>query len=163
MQLIFVIETDKKSQSDFMYIKSTLQRFYKTEGDKFTPIFTGGKGNYNKVESQINTLKDKYKKESIVYICYDVDNQMKPTYKLNASIEKYAKTKGYYTIWFNEDVEQAYIKTSIPDSEKTKRANQFINHNEINNINVKSLEQNTISMKCSSNILIVLDKALTRK
>ena len=162
MQLIFILETDNKSQSDFMYINSTIHKFYKIEGHKVTPIFTGGKGNYNKVESQIKKYKGKYSGNSIVYICYDVDNQIKPTYKLNDEIEKYACTKGYKTIWFNEDIEQAYIKTSIPDNKKTKRAKEFINHNEIYNVNIISLSQKNVSMKCSSNILFELDKVLKR-
>ena len=163
MQLIFLVESDKKSQSDYNYIKSTIDHYYNILGVKLTPIFLGSKGNYNKKEEEIKKNISKYSKESNVFICYDIDNIKNPSYKINEQIISYAKSKGYETIWFYEDIEQEYIKQQIPNSEKTKRAIKFISHKEINNINEFDLIQKEVIKRNSSNILYVLDKYLKRK
>ena len=103
MQLVFVVESSAKSQSDFYYISETLKKYYNILGHKITKVFLDGKGRYNKKETEINKNISKYQKESIVFICYDIDNPSKPTYYLNQQIDSYAKSKGYETIWFFED------------------------------------------------------------
>ena len=41
LQLIFVVETNKKSKSDWIYVKDTVDYFYKYERTevKFSPIY----------------------------------------------------------------------------------------------------------------------------
>ena len=48
LQLIFVVETNKKCKSDWIYIKDTIDYFYQYEQTqvKFTPVYMDGKGNY---------------------------------------------------------------------------------------------------------------------
>ena len=55
LQLIFVVETNKKSKSDWIYVKDTVDYFYKYERTevKFSPIW--------KVEENIIVLKNKEK------------------------------------------------------------------------------------------------------
>ena len=50
VQLIFVVETNKKCGSDWIYIKETIEQFYTYERTqlKFTPIYMDGKGKYSK-------------------------------------------------------------------------------------------------------------------
>ncbi|MBQ7642237.1 MAG: hypothetical protein IJS83_07180 [Acholeplasmatales bacterium] len=163
MQLIFLVESDKKSQSDYNYIKATIDHYYYILGVKLTPIFLGSKGNYNKKEAEIKRNINKYSKESIVFICYDIDNINNPSYQMNEQIISYANNKGYEVIWFYEDIEQVYIKQQIPNSEKTKRAIKFISHKEIKSINEIDLIQKEVLKKNSSNILFALDKYLKRK
>lgn len=52
MQLIFIVEANKDSQSDYLYISETLKKYYNTLGHKMTPIFLNGKGNYNKKKTE---------------------------------------------------------------------------------------------------------------
>lgn len=163
MQLIFVVEASAKSQSDFYYISETIIKYYNYLGHKITPVFMDGKGRFDKKESEINKNIAKYQKESKVFICYDIDNRSNPAYLLNAQIDLYSNNKGYEIIWFNENVEQVYVRKSIPNSEKTKRAKQFVAYKEIEKIKEDDLFQTTISKKKSSNILTVLDKYLKRK
>ena len=49
LQLIFVVETNKKSKSDWIYVKDTVDYFYKYERTevKFSPIYMEGRGKYN--------------------------------------------------------------------------------------------------------------------
>ena len=44
LQLIFVVETNKKSKSDWIYVKDTVDYFYKYERTevKFSPIYMEG-------------------------------------------------------------------------------------------------------------------------
>lgn len=160
MQLIFVVESNKRSQSDYYYISETLKEFYNTLGHKLTPVFMNGKGNYKKTETEINRNKAKYKGKTVVFICYDIDSPNKPTYSLNLEIEEYAKNKGYETIWFNEDIEQVYVGTSISANEKTKVAKMFMANDKIKFVNKNNLLFTFISKKRSSNILVILDKYL---
>ena len=48
VQLIFVVETRKTCNSDWIYIKDTVEHFYSYERTelKLTPIYMDGKGNY---------------------------------------------------------------------------------------------------------------------
>lgn len=46
MQLIFVLETNKKCKSDWIYIKDTIEYFYNIDANniKFTQVYMDGKG-----------------------------------------------------------------------------------------------------------------------
>lgn len=48
LQLIFVVETDKRCKSDWIYIKSTLNHFYQYDHTqvKLTSIYLSGKDKY---------------------------------------------------------------------------------------------------------------------
>ena len=52
-QFIFVVETNKKCQSDWMYIKDTIEHFYTFDGTqvKLSTVYMDGRGNYKKKES----------------------------------------------------------------------------------------------------------------
>ena len=58
MQLIFLFETNKKSKSDYKYVRSYLTYVGLDRKFKFSPIYMNGKGNYDKFEYQINSLKN---------------------------------------------------------------------------------------------------------
>ena len=47
LQLIIVVEADKKCKSDWIYIKDTIDRFfnYNPAQIKMSPIYLNGKGN----------------------------------------------------------------------------------------------------------------------
>lgn len=47
LQLIFVVETDKKCKSDQIYIKDTIEQFYQYDSahTKFSFVYMDGKGN----------------------------------------------------------------------------------------------------------------------
>ena len=77
IQLIFVVESDEKSRSDYIYIKSILDSRYNTRLNneiKLSPIFMRGKGNYNqrRVKNKIESFCKQYSRngESKVFFCF---------------------------------------------------------------------------------------------
>ena len=58
LQLIFVVETNKKCKSDWIYIKDTIDRFFEYEQAqiKFSPVYMDGKGKYKKTGKEITSL-----------------------------------------------------------------------------------------------------------
>ena len=95
MQLIFIVEANKDSQSDYLYISETLKKYYNTLGHKLTPIYLYGKGNYNKKKAEIRRNISKYSGTTHIFMCYDIDNPNNQAYELNPLIEEYAKENGY--------------------------------------------------------------------
>ena len=46
--VIFVMEAEKKAQTDWIYIQETIKRFYEADNEtSIRPIFMGGRSNYN--------------------------------------------------------------------------------------------------------------------
>ena len=54
LQLIFVVETNKKCNSDWIYIKDTIEHFYDYERTevKLRPVYMDGKGKYKNKENR---------------------------------------------------------------------------------------------------------------
>ena len=159
MQLIFIVEANKDSQSDYLYISETVKKYYNVLGHKLTPVY------YNKKNKRVEINKNiaKYDGPTHVFMCYDIDNQNKPSYSLNPLIEKYAEENEYELIWFYEDIEQVYLGESVSNNVKTLKAKQFVAHKKIEEVQVVNLNQTTTSRKKSSNILLILDKYLEKK
>ena len=81
VQLIIVVETNKKNQSDWMYIKATIEHFYNYDNAeiKFSPVYMDSKTKYKDKEAEIRTLISKYAKsakgnKSEVIYCFDCDD-----------------------------------------------------------------------------------------
>ena len=81
LQLIFVVETNKKSKSDWIYVKDTVDYFYKYERTevKFSPIYMEGRGKYNSPKKQreieqkisqysVTSEKDVYKRQGMSFL-----------------------------------------------------------------------------------------------
>ena len=147
MQLIFIVEANKDCRSDFLYISETLRKYYNTLGHKITPIYLDGKGNYNKnkIKQEININIHKYSGITNVFMCYDIDNLNKPSFNLNKLIENFCNDNGYHLIWFYEDIEEVYIGKHITNNDKKKKAEQFVSHNLIKDVEEISLNQTNIS------------------
>ena len=59
LQLIFVLETNKKCKSDWIYIKETISYFYKIDCRiKLSDVYMDGKGNYQKRRNEIEQSKN---------------------------------------------------------------------------------------------------------
>ena len=166
LQIVFVVEADNKSKSDYMYIKSIMDKYYKPylSTIKITPIYMGGIGNFGskKTINAINRQIDQYKngKTEVVY-CYDTDNEKvaKDKIELNKRIEKYCADNNYHAVFFCRDIEEVFIKERV-HNDKSKTAIQFLKNGCINNINVDSLKSN-IKRNGTSNLLLVVDGILT--
>ena len=62
LQLIFVVETNSKCKSDWIYIRDTIERFYRYDRTqvRFSPVYMDGKGKYEKKERDIARLLAQY-------------------------------------------------------------------------------------------------------
>ena len=105
LQLIFCLETNKSNQSDWIYVKQTLNHYYVSNVNcKYSRVFMNGKTKYNSksVEREIRSLINQYKAVSrdnvsqVVYIIdtdnYDTDQQDANLYN---EINDYCKKQGY--------------------------------------------------------------------
>ena len=59
VQLIFAVETNKKCNSDWIYIKDTVEHFYAYERTKLklSVVYLDGKGNYSSKKKQKEILE----------------------------------------------------------------------------------------------------------
>ena len=175
VQLIFVVETNKKCNSDWIYIKETIEHFYLYDRIKvkLSVVYMDGRGNYSspkkqrEIEQKISqysvTSENNYSK--VIY-CFDCDKQdsKEDDRKFLEKAKKYCKEHEYEFVWFCKDVEQVYLGHSVNDSQKKKEAAGFKIRKEINNINTRKLSEKNYKTG-TSNIINVLDNIpqLTKK
>lgn len=171
LQLIFVVETDSKSKSDWIYIKDTIDYFYNYDQShiKFSTVYMDGKGNYKKVEGRITKLISEYsavnkqRQSKVIYFfdCDDFDtNRVEMDFLKNA--KEYCDEKQYEFVWFCKDIERVYIGKKVPKSEKTKEAAKFKSRKIIQQTDERKLMVSNYVAN-TSNILKVIDKYLERK
>ena len=174
IQLIFCVETNKQSDTDFLYIKSTIDRFYEYKNGhiQIKPVYLGGKGRYstNRKIREINALINQFNAgsnnaESHVFLCLDCDeyDSDPEDRKFLSEAQSYCENKeNYHLIWFCRDVEDVYLGRQISKNQKTSAANRFVAKKQIKNINVKVLLA-TQYRQHFSNICTVLDQFLSRR
>ena len=109
LQLIFVVETNKKSKSDWIYVKDTVDYFYKYERTevKFSPIYMEGRGKYNspkkqrEIEQKISqysvTSENNYSK--VIY-CFDCDKQVLMLYLVSIYVQSVFQTVSFHSLTY---------------------------------------------------------------
>lgn len=168
MQFIFVVETNKKCNSDWIYIKDTVENFYAYERSqvKLSVVYMDGKGNYNskKKEKEIDNLISQYKvtaktNQSQVIYCFDCDdyNSNPDDLKFLEEAKKYCNDKGYDFVWFCKDVEQVYLGRKVDDIQKKKEATTFKAKKRITEVDASRLTCGKYRLN-TSNIMNILDK-----
>lgn len=179
IQLIFCVETDERCKSDQIYIKDTIERFFKYDNSmvKFSYVFMGGKGKYktksvvDKIEKNIKqfSLSDKSKKKtqndsdegsrSAVIYCFDCDDyDTDPAVsQFLEDVKQYCQDNQYEFVWFCKDIERVYVGKKIPDSEKKKRAERFKRKNEVSSVQKEALTAERYEQN-RSNLLKVLSR-----
>ena len=175
VQLIFVVETNKKCNSDWIYIKDTIEHFYNYDRTqlKLSAVYMDGKGNYRskKKEREINSLISQYSITSknncsMVLYCFDCDDYDSNVADLNflEEVRQYCRKQCYEFIWFCKYVEEVYLGKRINDSQKKKEAANFKEKKIIVNINAKQLSKEKYGIG-TSNIMNILDRCpgLVRK
>lgn len=169
LQLLFCVETNKKSNTDYVYIKETINEYYDYDRNKisFKPVFMESKTKYksNKVINSIKAYQQNKDIRSIVIYCIDLDKlDLSPEDQERfMDIQSYCAQKGYEIVWFSRDVEEVFWHKRIDPKEKVRYASNFRAHSLIKKINPEVLAGNDHKQKQTSNILSILDKFLTRK
>ena len=168
IQMIFCVETNKKADTDSIYITETLNyKYIITNQVKISKIYMGTKSKYNSKEV-LKEIKNKIKSfssgETKVIYCIDTDKYEKSyehQKQLN-DINQFCINNGYDLIWFCHDVEDVYLGKNISDSQKVTEASNFRKKKMITLINEQNLSCNE-KRNHTSNILTILDKYLKRK
>lgn len=171
LQLIFVVETNKKCKSDWIYIKDTIEYLYQYDRSQhlFTPVYMDGKGKYKNKEKEIKSYISQYASTSktnqtkVIY-CFDCDDYDKKTEDAEflKNAQQYCCNHGYEFVWFCKDIERVYLGRQVEDSKKKTEAAVFKEKKQIVNVDVKKLAVDSYQTNVS-NIMIVLDKYLIRK
>lgn len=166
-QLLLCVESNNKSRTDYVYIKSTIDYFYINDRKTIIrPIFLDTKTKYKdngkikEIKKKINDFKGETK--VLYFIDYDNSDTSFVTQKLFLEIKDYCNRERYEFVFFCKDVENVYWGEQVKDSEKVKKASNFISNNKIGSLNESNLRTSNYRRHCS-NILTILDNFLVRK
>ena len=168
LQLIFVVESDRTCGSDWIYIRSVLDRYYNAlsrRDIKLSSVFMNGKGNYKskRVLSSINSLINQYSRtgDSQVTYCFDTDKYESDQEALNAleAEKEFCSENGYDFVWFCHDVEEVFIGKKVHNKDKKQEAIRYAAKKKVNDLNKDCLACEKM-MHGTSNLLIVLDEYL---
>ena len=165
LQLIFVVEANKKSKTDWIYIKETIDRFYKYDEAhlKLSAVYMEGKNKYLVKEKEVNLLISQYSSTSTnnvtkVIYCFDCDDyDSNPVDKgFLEKTQEFCKANSYEYVWFCKDIERVYLGKKVEDGHKNSEAAKFKANKLINGVSESRLNGKKISLNMS-NILSVLD------
>lgn len=168
IQMIFCVETNKRADTDSIYITEALRHWYQLSNQiKINKVYMNAKSRYNKQEVlkeiQKKTMEYTIGVTKVIY-CIDTDQYEKnPEHKNDLhKISRFCESHGYDLIWFCHDVEEVFLGKKISDSQKVQEAAAFRRKKMIQEIPANQLSSNTKNTS-RSNMLCVLDKYLTRK
>lgn len=168
IQMILCVETNKKADTDSIYILETIKHWYKLNNQiKINKVYMNAKSKYN-AKDVIRDIDKKSKAftigETKVIYCIDTDQ-----YERNADhakelndINQYCEKNQYDLVWFCHDVEEVFWGQRVSDSQKVQEAAAFRRKRLIEEIQADKLSYNT-KHACTSNILNIFDKYLSRK
>lgn len=173
-QLIFCVETNKKSKTDYIYLKSTIDKLYRYDpaNTKLSPVYMDGKGNYNskRVAKDIKTLERKYNStapdnQSYVFYCFDCDEYDRNQNDMDflQKTKEYCRQNSYEFIWFCRDIEHVYLGRQVSSHDKRNEAINFKKQEDknISRLSLENMNRSSFQPGCS-NVLLILDKYLDR-
>ena len=166
LQLIFVIETNKNSKTDWIYIKDTIDRFYKYDVVhlKLSTVYMDGKNKYLVKEKEVKSLISQYNGAATnnvtkVIYCFDCDDyDSNPVDKeFLEKTQEFCKANSYEHVWFCKDIERVYLGERVEDGQKNRKATKFKANKLIDGVSENKLLGKNLASNMS-NILSVLDK-----
>lgn len=168
VQLIFCVETNKKTKSDWYYLNSLIQQFYCVDTSvKLSVVYMDGKNKY-KQKSVLNDIKELHNMfrgdNTYVIYCFDTDDIVNSPKALSfmKEVEDYCLRNVFDLVWFNRDIENVLLGKSVSNSEKATYAIDYVRKKSYVHLNVKMVEKENRYIE-GSNLFNVLDKYLTRK
>lgn len=167
-QLLFLVETNAQSNSDYLYIRSFIQKRYQlcNPTPKLTAIYLHGKSHCQDKEKEIQNKRRQFPGKTSVILCLDTD-EGKESEKLNARIEEYCHQRGYHLVWFHRDVEEVFLGHRLRSKEtslKKEAAEQFGRKGAMDSLDQRRFEKEApFHEKGTSNLACVLDALLPRK
>lgn len=167
-QLIFCLETNKRANTDYIYIKEAIDFLYQESRQvKISPIYMGTKTKYRSkdVLKEISQKKKMFiHGETKVIYFIDTDAFEKSAEHENAfrEIRQFCEKNNFDLVWFCHDVEEVFLGRQIPDDLKVQAAGTYRGKGKIEKISSGKLSSEIIR-KNTSNLLCVLDQYLDRK
>lgn len=167
-QLIFCLETNKRANTDYIYIKEAIDFLYQESRQvKISPIYMGTKTKYRSkdVLKEISQKKKMFiHGETKVIYFIDTDAFEKSAEHENAfrEIRQFCEKNNFDLVWFCHDVEEVFLGRQIPDDLKVQAAGTYRGKGEIEKMSPEKLSSE-IMRKNTSNLLCVLDQYLDRK
>ncbi len=168
MQMILCVETNKRADTDSIYILETIRHWYELPNQiKISKVYMNTKSRYNS-KDVIKEIRQKSKTftfgETRVIYCIDTDQYEKNMEHLKElqTIRQYCEDNHYDLIWFCHDIEEVFLGQKILDSQKVKEAANFRKKKTIEKCHWEHLSCHEMRAY-SSNILSILDKYLIRK
>lgn len=169
IQMIFCLETNPRANTDYIYIKETIDYLYqKSNKVKITPVYMGSKTKYQSKDilREISRKKKEFAAigQTRVIYCIDTDEYEKNIEHANAfrDIRQYCEEKDHELVWFCHDVEEVFLGKRVPDSQKVQEAGTYRRKNGIREMYFNKLSEKTVRPH-TSNLMCILDKYLTRK
>ncbi len=166
LQLLFCVEADRKSGTDWVYIKSVIDKYFSIDNSiSIKPVYMGGKTNFkrNKVVNEINRASKEFGKngETAVIYCIDTDdwNTNQDRSRELEDVREYCADKKYDLVWFCRDVEEVFWGERVSSSDKKERAKKFRANSKIDTLTQDCIKSETFGLG-KSNILIILNKYL---
>lgn len=163
INLIFVVEASKQSQSDYYYLRRLMSEVYYLDSFRPEVIFANGKGNLSKQDKIIERKIKDLPGESKVIIVADVDKYNNSAFLLNDGLTEYCEKKGYDLVWMNYTIEDVFLGETVEYKVKKQKALRFISQTKIiiDENKLKKLVPKT--ERHSSNIVYILDRYLIRR
>lgn len=168
IQMILCLETNKRANTDYIYIKETIDWLYqKSNQIKINLVYMGSKTKYQSKDI-LKEITQKTKEFTIgqtkVIYCIDTDEYEKnPEHAYTfRDINQFCEDNSYDLIWFCHDVEEVFWGQKVQDSQKVREAAAFKRKKGIQEIDMDQLCSEVVRVH-TSNILCVLDQYLTRK
>lgn len=169
MLLIVVTEGDPKREIDWKYIKSFLDYRYGIRNKvKLKSICLASKSKFQtalpKIQNEISRffkMRPGSSEPVVVCLCFDTDYGA-PAQEQNQRIEEFARAHGYRLAWMHRDVEEVFLGRRIPDKEKVRASDAFVNKQGIASVGLHKLLASKFdgAPYGVSNIAVVFDELL---
>ena len=163
VQYLFCLETNPKSNTDWQYIKKTIDYLLadKESGCRFRALYMEGKNNY-KSKPMIKSIKEnskKWKGDTEVVYCIDLDKYdiNQNDYVFYNKLNDYCERNGYKLVYFCRDIEEVYLGKRVESSKKAQFASRFFKNGIIDQNLISRLSKDTKNKK-TSNLLLVLSE-----
>lgn len=164
-RILFCVETTRRADTDYGYIRDTLQHFYE-ESSKITirAVYMESKSRYKSRAVQDDIERQSGTADTVVIYCIDTDEYdvSDSDRQLLEQIRNYCAHKGYEFIFFCKDVEDVFCGHRVPKTQKIQAIRKFRTSKSIADMDMNNLQRDQYQVHCS-NILNVLDRYWKRK
>lgn len=163
--IVICVECPKQSQTDEIYIRETLNKYYNT-GNEVAIRYCemGTKTKYNQIQSKIKAFTKNVSNYAVI-MCVDTDDVFSSpeAVSLNQKISSFCQINGYDLVWFCRDIEEVFLHKQVCKSDKIKEAIRFKTTPANNKATKSLLSEPNPSHRYKSNLLIVFDKYFQHK